>query len=75
MFSSSSLTSLCDCVDDDEQEVLEGKSGEGRAPSRLEKDGVLSILPTQDMIRRLPDSGEGDDRMQRLLTVASAAVE
>ena len=50
MFSSSSFTSLCDGVDDDEQEVLEGKRGEGRAPSRLEKDGVLSILPTQDMI-------------------------
>ena len=73
MFSSSSFTSLSDGVDDDELVVEEGKRGEGGAPSRLEKDGVLSILPTQDIIRRLPDSGEGDERMRRLLTVAGAA--
>ena len=51
----------------------EGKRGEGVAPSRLEKEGVLSTLPAQDIIRRLPDSGEGDVRMRRLLTVAGAA--
>ena len=75
IFSSSSFSSLSDGVDDDELVVEDGKRGEGGPPSTLEKDGVLSILPTQDMIRRLPDSGEGDDRMQRLLTVASAAVD
>ena len=53
----------------------EGKRGEGGAPSILEKEGVLSTLPTQDIIRRLPDSEEGDDRIRRLLTGAAADVE
>ena len=45
----------------------EEKSGEGGgAPSRLVNDGVISILPTQDIIRRLPDSGGGEERTRRL---------
>ena len=51
----------------------EGKRGEGGAPSRLVNIGVISILPTQDVIRRLPDSGVGEERIRRLLTVAGAA--
>ena len=39
------------------------------------KEDVLSTLPIQDIIRRLPDSGEGDDRMRRLLAVAGAAAD
>ena len=60
---------------DDELVVEEGKRREGWAPSRLEKEGVLSTLPAQDMIRRLPDSREGDVRMRRLLPVADAAAD
>ena len=45
------------------------------APSKLEKEGVLSTLPAHDIIRRLPDSGEGDVRMRRLLPVADAAAD
>ena len=60
MFSASSFSSLSDGVVYDELVVEEGKRGEGVAPSRLEKEGVLSTLPAQDIIRRLPDSGEGD---------------
>ena len=48
---------------------------EGVAPSKLEKEGVLSTLPAHDIILRLPDSGEGDVRMRRLLPVADAAAD
>ena len=60
---------------DDELVVEEGKRREGGAPSRLEKEGALSTLPTQDIIRRRPASGGGDDRMRRLLAVAGAAAD
>ena len=74
ILSSSSFSSTSDVVVDDEL-VEEGKRGEDGAPSRLEKEGVRSTLPAQDIIRRLPDSGEGDVRMRRLLTVAGAMVQ
>ena len=60
----------------------EEKRGEGGgAPSRLVKDGVSSILPTHDIIRRLPESGGGEGRIRRgrvgslVARTAVAAVE
>ena len=75
IFSSSSFSSPSDGVVGDELVVEEEKGGEVGSPSRLEKEGVRSTLPAQDIIRRLPDSGGGDVSMRRLLTVAGAAAD